>query len=146
MPEEVTARPLDVLADLVGELQCRAELLLAAEETMKVDADRVAIHVRVEVDDVALDRRRVVLIERGSDADIGDALERAREALESRRRHVDAAAREQIVCGIDIDGWKPDLASEAAAGGDAAVDVIRTSQRESGGVKRAFGDGVADQR
>src|SRR5437667_4614454 len=121
MPEEVAAGALDVEPDLVRQLQCRTELLLAAEELVEVQPHRVAVDVGVEVEDVALDGDGVVLVERGAHADVGHALEAAGEALEARGGDVNARAGEEVVGRVHVDGGESDLAAEAAAGGDAAV-------------------------
>src|SRR5258706_10653035 len=93
MAKEVAPRPLDVQADLVGQLQGGAELLLAPQQLVEVQPHRVTVDVRIEVEDVALDGRGVVLVERWADADVRDALEGAAEALEARGGDVDAVAR-----------------------------------------------------
>src|SRR5438270_356093 len=59
---------------------------------------------------------------------------------------VDAAAGEKIICRIDVDGRKSDLAAEFSSGGDAAVDEVRAAEGEIDDVDRSFGDGVADER
>src|SRR3954447_1536732 len=118
MAQEVPARALDVVADLPRQLDRGAELLLAAQQLVEEEPHRVAVDVRVEVEDVALDRDRVVLVQRRADADVRHALEAAVEALEARRGHEHAAVRIELVERIDVDGGKADLASEAAAGGD----------------------------
>src|SRR6476619_2090382 len=97
MPDEPEPRPLDVRTDLIAELECRAELLFASKKAVEVQPDRVAVDVRIEVQDVALDRRREVFVKRGANADVRHALERARETLEPRGRDVNARAGEEIV-------------------------------------------------
>src|SRR5205807_10666968 len=82
MAKEVAPRPLDVQADLVGQLQRGAELLLAPQQLVEVEPHGVSVDVRIEVEDVALDGGGVVLVERGADADVRDALEGAAETLE----------------------------------------------------------------
>src|ERR1043165_5560842 len=130
MNEEPAAGAIDVVADLIRELQRRAELLFAPEERVEVEPHRVPVDVRVEVEDVALDRSRVVFVEGRADADVRDALERAGEALEARRRDVDAGSGEELVCRVYVDGGEADLAAETAAGRHAAIDEVRPSQRE----------------
>src|SRR5256885_10671495 len=144
MPQEVLPRPLDVVTDLVRQLQRRAELLLAPQELVEVEAHGVAIDVGVEVEDVALDGHGVVLVQRRAHADVGHALEGAGEALESRRRHVDAAARKELVERVHVDGREADLAAEAAAGGHAAVDEAGAAEGEGDDAHRPFGDRLAD--
>src|SRR5262245_66185734 len=97
MSPEVCTRRFDVLSDLVGQLQRRPELLFPPDQLMKIQPHRVAVDVGVKVEDVALNRRCVVLIQRGADADVGHALERAVEALEARGADIDAAAGEELV-------------------------------------------------
>src|SRR5436309_12513764 len=104
MNEKPAARALDVVADLIRQLQRGTKLLFAPEQGVKVEPHRVVVDVRVEVEDVALDRRRIIFVKSRTDADVRDALERAGKAFEARRRHVDARAGEQLVCRIDIDG------------------------------------------
>src|ERR1043165_4617894 len=146
MPPEVAARALDVVADLPRQLDRGAELLLAAQQRVEVEPHGVAVDVGVEVEDVALDRDRVVLVERRADADVRHALEAAVEALEARRGDEDAAVGIELVERIDVDGREADLAPEAAAGGDEAVDEVRASQREGDGAHGAARDALADAR
>src|SRR5215212_2771580 len=47
VPQKVQARAFDVLADLVRQLQRRAELLLAPQQAVEVEAHGVAVDVRV---------------------------------------------------------------------------------------------------
>src|SRR5687768_5738525 len=63
MLQEVAAGALDVLPDLVGELERGAELVLAPKQSVEVEAHRIAVDVRVEVENVALDRGRVIFVE-----------------------------------------------------------------------------------
>src|SRR5579859_262599 len=116
MPCEELSRPLDVVANLIRQLQRRSELLLAPQQLVKVHAYVVVVDIRIEIEDVALDRNRVILVERRPHADVRDALETTRETLEARRRDVDTAAGVELVRRIDVDGRKSDLAPEAAAG------------------------------
>src|SRR5438105_3322502 len=146
MPLKVSPRPLDVGANLIGQLHRRAELSLAANELVKVNAHRIVVDVRVEVEDVALDGDGVVFVQRGAHADVGHALERAVEALETRRGDVDAAAGEELVGRIDVDGGESDLAPQPAAGGDAALDEVSASEGDVGAADGAFGDRVAHDR
>src|SRR5688572_14528080 len=122
MQQEVTAGALDVLPDLIGQLQRGSELLLAPQQSVEVEAHRVAVDVGVEVEDVALDRRRVVFVQRRPHADVRDAGERAVEALEARRGDEYAPAGKELVVRVHVHGREADLASEAAACRDAAVD------------------------
>src|SRR3954464_10691791 len=117
MPEEVPPRPLDVHPDLVRQLERRTELLLAPQQLVEVETDGIAVDVRIEIEDVALDRDGVVFVERRPDADVGHAFEASVEALEARRGDVDAGPRIEVVLRIDVDGGEADLAPEAAAGG-----------------------------
>src|ERR1044072_3803219 len=89
--QEVASRALDVVADLIGQLQRRPELLLAPHQLVEVEAHAVVVDVGVEVEDVALDGDGVVLVQRRAHADVGHALEAAVEALEARGGDVDAA-------------------------------------------------------
>src|SRR5256885_2385085 len=127
MPREEPPRPLDIGVDLMVEFQRRAELLLAAQKLMKVEPHDVAVNIRVEIEDVALDGQRVILVERRADSDVRDALERSREALETRRRDVNPTAGEKLVGRIDVDRRESDLAAETASGDHAAVDEVRTA-------------------
>src|ERR1051326_749174 len=104
MVEKPAARAIDVVADLIRQLQRGAELLFAPEERVEIEPHRIAVDVGVEVENVALDGRRVVFVEGGADADIRDALERTGETLESRRRDVDAGAGDELVRRVDVDG------------------------------------------
>src|SRR5947208_10492710 len=104
MPPKVCPCPIDVLSDLVRQFHRRAELLLAANELVEVEAYRIAVDVGVEVEDVALDGDGVVLVQGGAHADVGHALERAAEALEARGGDVDAAAGKELVRRIDVHG------------------------------------------
>src|ERR1044071_6977704 len=140
MFQKVLARPRDVLANLVGELERGAELLFAPQELVEVEAHGVAVDIGVEVEDVALDGDRIVFVERRTHADVGHALEGARETLEARRRDVPAAAGKELVRGIDIHLREAELAAEAAAGGDAAVDEVTAAEGEIDGGHGAFGD------
>src|SRR5688572_19129217 len=45
MFQEIQPSPRDVLADLVGELQCRAELLLATEQAVEVEPHGIAVDI-----------------------------------------------------------------------------------------------------
>src|SRR5213075_669320 len=65
---------------------------------------------------------RVIFVERRPHADVRHAFEAAVERFEARSRDVDAGARIELVVRIDIHRREADLASETAAGGDAAVD------------------------
>ena len=44
----------------------------------------------------------------------------------------------KLVGGIDVDGREADLAPEAAAGGDAAVDEVGAAERRGDGAHRPF--------
>src|SRR5438309_1995781 len=146
MKEEPPAGAIDVAANLVRQLQRRAELLLAAEERVEVEPDRLAVDVRVEVEDVALDGRRVIFVEGGADADVRDALERAGEALEARRRDIDAGAGKELVRRIDVHGRETDLPPQTPAGRHPAVDEVRPAEGEIDDVHRPFADRLADER
>src|SRR5258705_11179837 len=143
VPRKVPSRFLDVLPYLIGQLHRRAKLFLAPDQLVEEQPDVVVIDVGVEVEDVALDGGRVVFVERRTDADVGHALEGAVEALEARGGDVDAAAGEQLVRRIDVDGGEADLAAEAAAGGDAAVDEVGAAEREIRAADGALGHGIA---
>src|SRR5436305_5558102 len=146
MPQEVAARALDVVADLPRQLDGGAELLLAPQQGVEEEPHRVAVDVGIEVEDVALDGDRVILVERRADADVRHALEGAVEALEARRGHEDAAVGIELVEGIDVDGGKSDLAPEAPAGGDNSVDGVGAPEREGDGAHGAARDPSSDAR
>src|SRR5688572_18023756 len=112
MLQEVAAGALDVLPDLIRELQRGAELMLAPKQSVEVEAHRVAVNVRVEIQDVALDGGRVILVERRPHADVRHAGEGAVEALEAGRGHVHGAAGKELVEGIHVHGRKADFSSE----------------------------------
>src|ERR1051325_5074882 len=146
MPREVPPRPLDVPSYLLGQLQRRAELLFPPNELVEVEAHGVVVDVGVEVEDVALDGDGVVLVQGRAHADVGHALERAVEALESRGGDVDAAAGEELVGRIDIHRGKADLAPQPPPGGHAAVDEVRAAEGDVDAADGAFGAGLADDR
>src|SRR2546428_9972178 len=146
MPCEEPTRPLDVRVNLSVQLERRAELLLGPQKLMEVEPDHIAVNIRIEIKDVTLDRQRVILIERRPHADIRDALERAGEALQARSGHIDAAAGKELVRRIDVDSGESDLTSEPAPGDDAAVDEIRSSERERHCAHRSFVDRVSNDR
>src|SRR6202035_3549013 len=124
MPREIPSRPLDVQRDLLRQLQGRAELPLAPQKLMEVDTNGVVIHVGIKIEDVALDGDAVVFVESGADADVGDALEGAVEAFEARGGDVHAAARIELIEGIDVDRGDAELPSQAAANGHPPVDEV----------------------
>src|SRR5436305_5305903 len=113
MPREIPSRPVDVDMDLMVQLERRAELLLTPEQMMKIEADRVAVDIRIEVEDVTLDCQRVILVQRRANSDVRHTLERSGETLEPRCRHVDASARMQLIARFDVDRGESDFASEA---------------------------------
>src|SRR5437867_11421221 len=146
MPREIPSRPLDVQRDLLRQLQGRAELTLAPQKVMEVDTNGVVIHVGIKIEDMALDGDAVVFVEGRTDSDVGDALEGAVEALEARGGDVHAAARIELIEGIDVDRGDAELPSEATAGSHAPVDEVRAAQGQSDGAHGALEDGVAHQR
>src|SRR6202011_2422170 len=106
MPREILPRSLDVHMDLMVQLERRAELLFAPQKMMEVEPDHIAVDVGIEVEDVALDGQRVILVQRRADSDVRHALERAREAFEARGCRVDASARMQLVGRLDVHSRK----------------------------------------
>src|ERR1044071_355429 len=113
---------------------------------MEVEPHRVAVDVGVEVEDVALDGDRVVFIQRRADTDVRHALEGAVEALEARRGDEDAAVGIELIERIDVDGGEADLAPQAAAGGDDAVDEVGAPEGEGHGAHGPARDSSADAR
>src|SRR4029077_12552413 len=143
MPREIPSRPIDIQPDLVRQLERRAELLLASQQLVEVHAHGIAVDIGIEVEDVALDRDPVVLVQGRPDTDIRHTPETAIEALEARCGDIDAAAREELIRRIDVDGGHADLASEAAASGDAAVDEVGAAESQGHSTHGAFEDRVA---
>src|SRR5438132_4361782 len=146
MPREIPSRPLDVHGDLTRQLQGRAELPLAPQKLMEVDTNGVVIHIGIKIEDVAFDRDAVVFVEGWADSDVGDALEGAVEAFESRGADIHAAAGIELIEWIDVDRGDAELASEAAASGHAPVDEMGAAEGQSDGAHGALEDGVAHQR
>src|SRR5437867_2511562 len=146
MPREEPSGPIDVRVDLIVQFQCRAELPLAPQKMMKVQAHDVAVDVGVEIKDVTLDGQRVIFIQRRANADVGHAFKRMREALEPRSGHVDAGAGVELVRWFDVDGWEADLAAQAASGNDTAVDEVCAAESQRHRTHRSFGDGIAYDR
>src|SRR5256885_10825121 len=103
MPCEVPSRPVDVGVNLIVQLDRRSELLLAPQQVMKEETDHLTVDVGIEVEDVTLDRERVVFVHCGTDADVRHALECSGKALEVGGRDVDTAARMQLVRRLDVD-------------------------------------------
>jgi len=143
---EIPSGAVDVKMNLVVELERRSELPLAPQQLVEIKPHDVAVHVRLEIENVTLDRNRVILVQRRPDADVGDALETTRETLEARCGDVDAAAGVQLVGRIDIHRRKSDLAPEPPAGRDAAVDEIGAAEEQGGGAHGAFADRIAEDR
>src|SRR5687767_14276648 len=116
--DEESSGAFDVLANLIGQFESRPKLALSPQQAMKIDAHHVVIDVGIEVENMALDRDGVVLVQCWAHADIGHAFEVSGECLEAGRGHVHPRSWEKIVGRIDVHGGEADLTAELSPGGD----------------------------
>src|SRR5438093_13078467 len=122
MPREIPSRPLDVHGDLTRQLQGRATLPLAPKKLREVDTNGVVVHIGIKIEDVAFDGDAVVFVEGWADSDVGDALEGAVEAFESRGADIHAAAGIELIEWIDVDRGDAELASMQRAVANVPAD------------------------
>src|SRR6185369_11329697 len=123
---EEAARPRAIGGNLRLEEIERLKGPLVAQALHEPDLDRGAVQIAVEVEDVRLHRHPAGLVDRGTDADVGNRW--IDNLADPRGGRINTVRRQQLVVGTQIRGRKSDLRSTTIASHDGAVEVILVAE------------------